>query len=116
MSEVIAVYMGLDINKNMYGDKYSELPNGNTIFHKYIPSWDWIHEVWEKVMKTDTINYTYSQTKESLELTTEVKKHLCNNSILEAFTVLHDVIVFINKIKQDRKRTSQSQWCRDLYH
>ena len=92
MSEVVAKYMGLEINKNMYGDKYSELPNGNIIFHKYIPSWNRIHEVWEKVREDEAFKNTI--------LYDPIVSLMAFGNELQCFTALFEIITFINKLKQ----------------
>ena len=95
MSEVVAKYMGLEISKNMYGDTYSELHNGDTIFHRHIPSCDWLHEVWEKEREEEEIEKSLPT-----HLFTIITARFLYGTPFEILTALYNCIIFINQLKQ----------------
>jgi hypothetical protein len=94
MSEVIAKYIGEEIEdcdsdgilvfkyKGEWFNSVDDLP--------FIDSWDWIHEVWEKVGK-ENIHPTNKM---------DVINAMYWNNKLEAFTALFNCIEFINFLKQ----------------
>lgn len=122
MSEVMAVYMGADMPsyiKNSNGkivqcilvykgqrvrfiwignecSMYNEYSNG----FEFHTSWDWLHEVWEKVREEETlfndknIWYLFGEHKSN------VVQFMEENNILEAFKSLFDCITFINQLKE----------------
>ena len=100
MSEVVAKYMG----KNIYEEDgvLWVTENGCDVdFHnwaEYHSSWDWIHEVLEKVKneKHEDVNLNFHI---SLKLDA-VKWCLVNGTPLESFTALFDCIEIINNLKQ----------------
>jgi hypothetical protein len=103
MSEVMAEYMGLEISKNMYGDTYSELPNGDNIFHRHIPSWDWLHEVWEKVREENTDedvmdDYIFIEFQ---NLKDKIQHFIVFGTPEQCFIALYEAIKFINQLKQE---------------
>ena len=73
---------------------------------KYHYSWDWIHEVWEKMSEDDT-RYKLSKIlcKSSI-LINVVKTSLVYGTPLEAFTALYNAITFINNLKQQNNGNS----------
>ena len=79
---------------------------------KYPSSWDWIHEVWEKVKNESFIlrnalkinDYTLHHKFEQLKET--IKYKLFNDTPLEAFTALYNAIEFINNLKQQNNGNS----------
>lgn len=98
MSEVVAKYMGselIDVHCR-YGKLFSQLEWQDMSYYtnelKYHSSWDWIHEVWEKVSseEIDGMNQHWYQ----------IELSICGNEKDEAFWALHRAIVFINQNKK----------------
>jgi predicted DNA-binding transcriptional regulator AlpA len=111
MSEVVAKYMGVEVTqaysktKDQCGlhftfPKEVKLPDSliyrscSIIEIRYHSSWDWIHEVWEKI-KLENIC-----TKEFSTHLDEIVQKIINGTKIEAFTALFNVVEFINEIKK----------------
>ncbi|CAB4131406.1 hypothetical protein UFOVP129_85 [uncultured Caudovirales phage] len=114
MSEVLAKYMGVTVER-LYPENKKEGQSGlhftfpkdmklpySLIYRncsmesiRYHSSWDWIHEVWEKVSseEVDGMNQYWYQ----------IELAICGNDIQEAFWALHRAITFINNLKQQNE-------------
>jgi hypothetical protein len=94
MSEVIAEYMGWKkFNGKLCNIWYKVRESNRTVFTmKYHTSWDWIHEVWEKIKVELPITNN--------EIGLAAGSILYGNKI-EAFEALYNAIVFINNLNQE---------------
>ena len=99
MSEVIAEYMGWKkFNGKLCNIWYKDGESNRTVFTmKYHSSWDWLHEVWEKVSSEDFGKFTNNR-HTFISLCTQ---SIIQNNKLETFEALYEVIVFINQLKQE---------------
>jgi len=65
--------------------------------YKYHSSWDWLHEVWEKVR--EEIIYI----READEYYLECSYQISEGTPLEALTALYTAIIFINQLKENNE-------------
>lgn len=101
MSEVVAKYMGEIVHTNDEGVKYMDYTTNDDYndtltlmeWAKYHSSWDWIHEVWEKVREYEYFKNTI--------LYDPIATLLAFGTKEQVFTELHRIIQFINNLKQE---------------
>ena len=110
MSEVVAKYMGAKITNyscgvndacfdSFFKEKlYTQIPLNRLDYHS---SWDWIHEVWEKVLSEKG----YAGTKLDI-FKSYITLGLIRSNGLQAFTALYNAIEFINQLKQENGNKS----------
>ena len=93
MSEVIAEYMGYEV-KIINNAICVKLICWQTIISwaKYHSSWDWLHEVWEKVREEKVIINS--------EMEGEIYSSFMSGNKLQAFEAVFNAIQFINQLKQ----------------
>jgi hypothetical protein len=104
MTEVVATYMGEIVgknNKDLLTFKYKGKWYNYLEDLCYLQSWDWLHEVWEKVREESTLRMTIKDSKIIFNvLKSRVQLHILKGTPIETLTALYNAIIFINKLKQ----------------